>query len=129
MNQEIEHFFGSTWNKTVFRLRPIIFVTFAAWLSFAIWKATQLSPLTAEEFLVPESHPSRIAELLIDNSFSAANEEMPWVEIFWGGKAIDKSKVHPFNSTYTGELELDNNFNMAAPESQQFLLDLCGELK
>ena len=78
---------------------------------------------------MPESHPSRIAELLIEKSFSAANEEMPTVEIFWGGKAIDKSKVHPFNATYTGELELDDAFNLAAPESQQFLLDLCEELK
>jgi len=54
---------------------------------------------------------------------------MPVVEIFWGGKAIDKSKVHPFNATYTGELELDDAFNMAAPESQQFLLKFCEGLK
>lgn len=77
---------------------------------------------------MPEDHPSRESELLIEDSFLQANEEMPSVDIFWGGAGIDKSKVHPFNSSYTGEIEMDNNFDMASTESQQFLLDLCTDL-
>lgn len=78
---------------------------------------------------MPEDHPSRESELLITNSFLQATEELPSVDIFWGGQGIDKSSVHPFNATYTGELEMDDTFNMASPDSQQFLLDMCDDLK
>ena len=129
INHEIEDFFGSTWHDAVFRLRPIIFVVFGAWFGVACWKASQLSPLTSEEVFVPESHPSRSAEVLVERSFTTANEEMPEVDIFWGGESIDKSNVHPFNATYAGEVVMDESFDVAAPESQQFLYDFCQDLE
>ena len=97
----------------MFLFRRPIFLVFAVWLAFAAWEATHLSPLTDEEEFVPYDHPSRLIERLIDESFPAATDEMPFVEIYWGGKSIDKSTVHPFNSSYTGEIVMDEMFDMA----------------
>lgn len=37
--------------------------------------------------------------------------------------------MHPFNATYTGELQIDDSFNMAATESQEYLLEMCEDLE
>ena len=58
LNQRIERFFETTWSDAVYNARFFIFVVFFGWLGFAIWKATQISPLTEAETFIPDDHPS-----------------------------------------------------------------------
>ena len=42
-----------------------------------------------------------------------------------GAQDIDRTGENQWNATFIGELQYDDNFDMAEPESQQFLYDLC----
>ena len=66
--------------------------------------------------------------MLIRDNFAATTDQRPSVVLFWGTKSIDRKKVHPFIADYAGDIKLDENFNMATVDSQQYLFDLCNDL-
>lgn len=116
-NQTIERFFAGPWSDAIRYCRGVIFLVFFGWFGFALWQTTKVSPLTEEEAFVPDDHPSQLGYAMIRDSFTTGADEKPSVIFFWGGTSIDKSQVHKFNSSYAGEIELDQHFNMATADS------------
>lgn len=47
----------------------------------------------------------------------------------WGVSGIDKEDVSMWDSEYLGEIEWDNNFNLAPENNQNYLYNLCQDLK
>ena len=55
--------------------------------------------------------------VLVRDQFESTTDAKPSVNLFWGVERIDKSKTHPFNSSYAGEIVLDTDFNLATTAS------------
>jgi hypothetical protein len=51
------------------------------------------------------------------------------VDIIWGTKGIDKSKVDKFNASDIGQVVWDPEFEFYSPEQQQMVYEFCQQLK
>lgn len=63
------------------------------------------------------------------DEFGVSTDNLPSVYIFWGTGEIDRTGENQWNSTFIGELGFDDNFDISVPEAQQYMFDLCQELK
>lgn len=54
-----------------------------------------------------------VARVKLRDNFDVITTDIPDVNIFWGTKEIDKSKVKTFDAEYIGELVWDETFNLA----------------
>jgi hypothetical protein len=59
------------------------------------------------------------ARVIIRDNFGVitGTSKSPTVDMFWGTSGIDKVDVKTFDSTYIGELQWDNAFDLAKTEN------------
>ena len=51
------------------------------------------------------------------------------VQVTWGVKEMDRSKIKPWDATDLGELVWDETFTVSPPANQKAILDFCNYLE
>lgn len=127
---KIEQFFGGPWNYWVHKLRFIIVFVCAGWTGFAIFKAKDIGPLTAQEEFLPKDNPITIVMNTLNDKFKGTSQaNVIKVEIFWGVKDLNKDGVGSWDSEVFGTAVMDDKFDISSKEAQQSLLNFCSDLK
>jgi len=92
-------------------------------------QATQLSPSTATEQFLPESHPlQRFITVLNEHYSSSVDSDAVdplIVTSIFGIEGIDRDGTNRFNATDLGVPVYADSFNAADPAAQQGLYDFC----
>ena len=141
-NPEIEQaritkFFAGPYNRLIHKGR-YFFVGLLALVGIgAAIIASDIGPLTQQEEYLPKTDPLMVLQKDVEDNFkpmgaftSAANVKGSiFVNLNWGVKDLDRSKVGAWAADEIGDLIWDDELDVYSPESQQALLNFCTELK
>jgi predicted RND superfamily exporter protein len=106
-----EKFFRIYWNTGVKKMRWVIVVFTFAWFFFAANKARKIGPLTKNEEFIPMDHPIMIPINILNNNFTASDEDKQTVYFFFGIDDINYENTTLWNASYVGEPVMSPRFN------------------
>ena len=91
--------------------------------------ASQIGPLTKQEAFVADDNPVMIPTNIVMNNFTRSTDSMSTITVFWGVQDINRAGDSMWDSEFIGEAILDDSFSASSEESQQYLLELCADMK
>ena len=122
-----------------FKVTKILLDKFGRWIIFSIllgisiWLATHAvdlkKPTSSYRRMLFEEHALEIYESTVRDQYDIGDgNSFRWpYDIYFGVKPIDSGDV--FDPAKRGTLEFSEDFDASSAKSQQYLLDLCGELE
>mmetsp|Transcript_30331 Transcript_30331/g.34452 ORF Transcript_30331/g.34452 Transcript_30331/m.34452 type:complete len:967 (+) Transcript_30331:157-3057(+) len=127
---KIEKFFEGPYIGFILKARYIILGIFFVWSIAAIVLATQISPLSENEQFFKDDHDIPIVTKALRNDFHTGEDDGELVvKLVYGIDGLDRSDVVPYDVESIGEVEWDDNFNLAPTQNQSRLVEICAQLK
>lgn len=128
-----ERFFYSKWHYWMKRCRYIILFIFLVWMILAAYFTSQLSSLTEQEKFLKDDSILQISSEVSNTRFMVgADGNAVKVDILWGIDAdepIDREGVYFFDPMDVGKVNFVPGFSIASGAAQQYILQICEELK
>lgn len=66
---------------------------------------------------------------ILNNEFEASSGQKVSVSLYFGVKGVDKTNDNQWESKYTNPPIWDDSFTVKPKKNQQFMYDLCKDLK
>ena len=122
----MNRFFSTTHNRIIYKLRYLLSVFFIVLGVTAAVIASRIGSLTKQEDYIPPSDPYIVLQTEVEDNFiqlgtfsAAANVRGAiFVNVNWGVKDLDRSKVDLWDAANMGELVWDDQFTVAPKENQ-----------
>lgn len=133
----ITKFFSTTFNSAIYKARYVLVAAFIVLGVVAGIVAANIGPLTSQEEYLPRDDPLILlqneveANFITLGSFVAAGNIRGaiFVMLTWGVQGLNRSDVNLWDPSRMGEVVWDDTFTITPEANQQFLLDLCSEMR
>jgi hypothetical protein len=128
-HSKIDNFFETTWNTFIFKGKYAIIVITLIWFGVACYFTPKMGPQTEQPKFISDDNPIWKPIALMSNEFGAQDDWFTDASIYWGVGEIDREGETSWDPDFIGKISFDDTFDMSAAESQQFLKNLCDDLK
>ncbi len=92
---------------------------FLIWSGIAIWRSTNLKPLSKAEEFLPAEHWSMQGWKLSQNAFNQGNQdEKMSVDLYFGADHIDKTEASLWDPNQYGDIVWNEDFTLAPKANQ-----------
>ena len=127
---KFETFLRDIYSRWILKYKYIILTLFIALISVSLWKSTQLEGLSEQEKFFQESHWMRKLYTYQDKFYAGNTQALITPYLTYGiDKMIDRTGTDKWDITDLGKIQYDDTFDISSVESQQFIYDICEELK
>jgi hypothetical protein len=124
----LERFFYNTVGVWVVRWRYPITVIFIAYFALSVGFATQLSASNEPaRYLPDDDYVQRVLD--VDSDRFARQTTVPQINIMFGLKRIDLSRVNVYDPADVGKTQYDDNFDPSSATAQQLFITMCEEFR
>lgn len=126
----LERFFGTYWNKWIYKAKFPILAIILIWFGIAVWRAALLEPASEGFKNFDDDHYLiRIQDMLRNGFHTSENDNTIQVNFIWGVAGVDNDDTDRWDPSDLGTVIWDDNFDMSSEANQQRLLDICNDLK
>ena len=133
----ITKFFSTKFNNFVYKLRYLFTIGFILLGIGAGIVASHIGPLTSQEEYLPRDDLLMVLQDEVESNFvtlgsfvAAANiRGAMFVSLSWGIAGLNRQEVNLWDPSKMGELIWDETFTVLPEANQQFMLDLCADLR
>ena len=111
--------FGGSFNHLTYKFRYFIIIVLVVLGICAAGLASQMGPLSKAEEMMPADNPLVVTQQIMLNEFKAG-EGTPsslQIQITWGIKGMDRSRVGAWDAFDVGVLEWDEEFTVSPVEN------------
>jgi len=123
-----ERFFATTFLDILWRVRYFCMVFAIIFGSLGIWSTTKLSPPSQpSQYVSTVSYEGITLDFLSSYEFSSGTDFATEPVMVWGILSVDRRSSDPWDPEDFGTLVVDEEFDPAPEENQQFLFDICNE--
>ncbi|KAJ3449434.1 sterol-sensing domain [Anaeramoeba flamelloides] len=124
----LEKYFYKYHSPYIQKYRYLIILIFLSLLVFFSIKASQLKPAEEPAQFLPDDLPLMKAVNLEESGF-AQKENVLTGYILWGIETIDRTGVDPLETQELGEVIYDKEFEPSSQESQNYIIQVCDQVK
>lgn len=124
----IDRFFDKYLFSAVIKLKIPILILALVWLGVSIWRITELESVSYQEQFFSSDHP--VQKILSIQQNVLYNDEKINMNFFFGVRDHLKNygNVSKWVSSYQGEVQFIDGFNIASEEAQWKIFRFCQKL-
>ena len=125
-----ERFFRDTWSKWMMKGKYFILAFFAVFIGISVWQASQLQGLTKQETYFEDDHYMEKMFWWMYDFYGGNTNQLTQVTVAWGIEPrVDRSGSDIWSSKDIGRSVYDDSFDLSPTDAQQYIYDICEELK